>query len=211
MTSKEKKEYIDEVISWMENGLSKEESSLKLRENGLGLVSADTIVITSFNKLKKAYINEVVFILKNDTSKDFETVLKENVPNLFVNEISPTIKERILFSIRQDVISELNIEKPIKEIINRYESNVVSRNQIKRWIISYYDNLVIRERKLNKTIMMSGMISIVFGVIFMLTLWFSSTVFISKGLIASAIIWFLSGIITFLFGMFKQTSDYPKM
>jgi hypothetical protein len=67
----------EEVISWMENGLRKEEAVFELRSENIGLVTADTIVNKSYNTLVKAYTKEIVLILKKDSTKDIDLYLKK--------------------------------------------------------------------------------------------------------------------------------------
>ncbi|MDA9066943.1 hypothetical protein N9K26_04020 [Flavobacteriales bacterium] len=90
----------EEVISWMENGLRKEEAVFELRSENIGLVTADAIVNKSFSTLVKAYTKEIVLILKKDSTKDIDALLKEKVPAHFIKNVQPIVEEKYTRAIR---------------------------------------------------------------------------------------------------------------
>ena len=163
----------EEVISWMENGLRKEEAVFELRSENIGLVTADAIVNKSFSTLVKAYTKEIVLILKKDSTKDIDALLKEKVPAHFIKNVQPIVEEKYTRAIREEVIAKLHFEEPIKNIIDQYQNSRISRSLIKKWIISFYDNLNSRERRVKKSIVVSGFFLLLLGGIFFLLLEFA--------------------------------------
>ncbi len=211
MTPQDRNTKIEEVISWMENGLSKEEVFSKLRDEGIGLVTADAIANKSYSILVKAFTKEVVVILKKDSSENIDTILEGKIPTHFIEDVQPIIEEKYTRAIREEVIAKLHSEEPIKHIINKFQNNRISRDQIKKWIISFYDNLNSRERRVKKSIIISGFFLLLLGGIFFLLLEFAPYRKMGIRLSVYAICFAVAGVCMFLYGLFKPVSDYPKI
>ena len=214
MIPQEKNKYIETVISWMESGTSREEAVKRLRDNGVGLLTADTIVSKSYNSVLKAYNNELVGILKKDDTIDIELKIKEIVPVHFTQEVTSIIQKRFVREVRLDVISDMHEKRPIAQILSDYENSFVSRNQIKKWIISFHDNLNERERLVKRAYIRVGMIIACFCFLFFtfITRNYDTDVsFLKVRLVIYPICFGLMGIGIAFYGWFKQVSEYPKI
>ncbi|MGB1039403.1 MAG: hypothetical protein ACPGVD_00860 [Flavobacteriales bacterium] len=211
MIPQEKNKYIKKVVSWMEKGVTKEESREKLRLEGIGFVSADTIVTKSYNLLLNKYTTEVLDYIKNNKEQNIEDYVDKIVPENFSNKVTEVASRRITRVIREQIIFDLDNNVPIKGILDTHQSTIATRKQIKQWIIAYFKNVMSREMLIKKSFMRTGVITIFSGLLLGLILYFYP-LRVGKFTLTYHFIYLIAaGLIMFGYGLFKPVSDYPKM
>ena len=211
MIPQEKNKYIKKVVSWMEKSLTKEESREKLRLEGIGFVSADTIITKSYNFLLNKYTTEVLDYIKNNKEQSIEDYVGKIVPENFSNKVTEVAGRRITRVIREQIIVDLDNNVPIKGILDTHQSTIATRKQIKQWIIAYFKNVMSREMLIKKSFMRTGAITIFSGLLLGLILYFYPLRVGKFTLTYHFIYLIVAGLIMFGYGLFKPVSDYPKM
>jgi len=211
MTATEKNKYVDEVNSWIKDGLNKNEAKIKLREKGVGLVSADTIVNKSYNSLISNYSKDFIKALNNNAKVNIQDFCNQAIPSHLTEEFAPILIKKYSNHIKDKVIHKLHIEDPINDIFKEFESDLISKSQLRTWIKSYYGNLNSRERRVKRNIVSSGVFLLLMGVILGLVIEFSPSERTSIRYLAYTIGLMIIGVVNIFYGFFKSVSDIPKI